>query len=63
MVEYRSKRGRCPETWRDIGTLLSASRVLMDSSGAPLDPTGIAYVLVREKCDVTVDDKSEVPYK
>jgi hypothetical protein len=38
-------------------------RVEVDSTGAPLDPTGTAYVLVSAECDLDVDPKSEVPYR
>ncbi len=61
MVAYRSKIGRCPGSWRDMGTLFSAFRIQVDSSGAPIDPAGIPYLLVPNKCDVNVDEKSEVP--
>ena len=61
MAAYKSKMGRCPGSWREMGTLLSAFRIQVDSSGAPLDPAGTPYVLVPDKCDVNVDEKSEVP--
>ncbi len=63
MVAYKSKIGRCPESWREMGPLLSAVKIRVDSAGAPFDPAGTPYVLVREKCDLNVDDKSEVPYQ
>jgi tetratricopeptide (TPR) repeat protein len=62
-VAYKSKFGRCPGSWRELGTLLSALKIEVDASGAPLDPAGTAYVLVPDKCDVHVDEKSEVPYQ
>ena len=63
MAAYRSKMGRCPGTWREMGTRLSAFRIQADSSGAPLDPAGTPYLLVPDKCDVNVDEKSEVPWR
>lgn len=63
MTAYKSKMGRCPGSWREMGSLLSAFNVQLDSSGSPLDPAGTPYVLVPEKCDATVDEKSEVPYQ
>jgi tetratricopeptide (TPR) repeat protein len=63
MVAYRSKMGRCPGSWREMGTLLSAFKIQVDSSGAPLDPAGTPYLLVSNKCDVNVDEKSEVPLR
>lgn len=63
MAAYRSKMGRCPGSWREMGTLLSAFRIQVDSSGAPLDPAGTPYLLVPDKCGVNVDEKSEVPLR
>jgi tetratricopeptide (TPR) repeat protein len=63
MTAYKSKMGRCPGSWREMGTLLSAFKIQVDSSGAPLDPAGTPYLLVRDKCDVNVDGKSEVPLR
>ncbi len=63
MEAYRSKVGRCPSTWRDLENVLRALRARVDATGAPLDPAGTAYVLVKDQCDVTTDPKSEVPYK
>jgi hypothetical protein len=63
MVAYKSKIGRCPESWREIGPLLSAVKIRVDSAGAPFDPAGTPYLLVADKCDVNVSEKSEVPYQ
>lgn len=60
-VAYKSKMGRCPASWREMGVLLSALKIQVDSSGAPLDPAGHPYVLLPDKCDLTVDKRSEVP--
>src|SRR5258706_2012175 len=45
----------------EVEPLLRALRVEVDSTGAPLDPSGTAYVLISEGCDLDVDPKSEVP--
>jgi tetratricopeptide (TPR) repeat protein len=63
MAAYKSKTGRCPGSWREMGSLLSAFKIQVDSSGAPLDPAGTPYVLVSNRCDVNVDEKSEVPWR
>jgi tetratricopeptide (TPR) repeat protein len=63
MTAYKSKMGRCPGSWREMGTLFSAFRIQVDSSGAPLDPAGTPYLLVADKCDANVDEKSEVPLR
>jgi tetratricopeptide (TPR) repeat protein len=58
---YQSKLGRCPASWKEIESLLRALRLPLDSTGAPLDPSGAPYVLVNTKCDVDLDPKTEVP--
>ncbi len=58
---YRSKVGRCPSSWKEIEPVLRVLRVPVDSAGAPLDPTGTAYVLVSANCDVDLGLTSEVP--
>lgn len=60
IAAYRSKMGRCPRSWREMGTLSSASRIQADPSGAPLDPAGTPYLLVPDKCEVNVNEESEV---
>lgn len=61
MTTYKSRVGRCPATWRDMESIFRALRVRTDSSGAPLDPAGTAYILVPDQCDATIDWKSDVP--
>lgn len=63
MAAYKANTGRCPASWRDLENVLRAFRVKVDSSGAPLDPAGTPYILVRDKCEVDLDWKSEVPSK
>ena len=63
LAAYKSRLGRCPTSWKEVEPLLRALRVEVDSTGAPLDPTGTAYVLGSDGCDLDVDPKSEVPYR
>jgi len=63
MAAYQSKTGHCPGSWREMGSLLNASRVQVDPSGSPLDPAGTPYLLVPDKCEVNINERSEVPYK
>jgi tetratricopeptide (TPR) repeat protein len=63
MAAYKSRMGRCPASWREMEGVLRALRVRVDSEGAPLDPAGTAYLLVKNKCEVDLDWKSEVPSK
>jgi tetratricopeptide (TPR) repeat protein len=60
---YQSKARRCPSSWREIEPVLRSLRFPMDSTGAPLDPSGTPYVLVNSNCDVDIDPKSRVPQK
>ena len=63
LAAYKARVGRCPSSWKEVEPLLRALRVVVDSAGAPLDPTGTAYVMVGDGCDLDVDPKSEVPYR
>jgi tetratricopeptide (TPR) repeat protein len=63
LAAYKARVGRCPSSWKEVEPLLRALRVEVDSTGAPLDPTGTAYVLGSDGCDLDVDPKSEVPYR
>lgn len=53
--------GRCPSSWREIAPALAKAGIEVDASGAPLDPTGVPCVLVKERCDVQLDASSEIP--
>jgi tetratricopeptide (TPR) repeat protein len=62
MTVYKAGTGRCPGSWRELEGALRAFKVKVDSSGAPLDPSGVPYLLL-ENCDLFLDRKSEVPAK
>jgi tetratricopeptide (TPR) repeat protein len=61
IAAYRSRSGRCASSWKDLEQVFRALRLRIDSSGAPLDPSGTPYVLDNTKCEVELDPKSEVP--
>jgi tetratricopeptide (TPR) repeat protein len=63
IASYRDRIGRCPESWRDLEAVFRALRVKVDDAGAPLDPAGTPYLLVKEKCEVSIDRRSEVPVR
>lgn len=48
---YRDRVGKCPAYWTDLG------------SRAPLDPTGVPYILKPGTCVVELNPKSEIPAK
>ena len=53
--------GRCVSTWRELAATLRAGGLRLDSSGAPLDPSGTPYRLTKTGCDVELDEDSKVP--
>ena len=61
LSDYQAKLGHCPASWKEIEPVLRGLRLPLDSTGAPLDPSGTPYVLVNAKCEVDLDLKSEVP--
>ncbi|MDT4899051.1 MAG: hypothetical protein QOH25_4128 [Acidobacteriota bacterium] len=64
LQEYAARYGRCVAEWRDIALQLRAARLRIDNAtGAPLDPAGTPYVLVKDRCDVDLDRGSQIPYK
>lgn len=63
LAAFTKKTGRCPASWRDVGSLLQVMRFEVDTAGGPLDPGGTPYRLVKDGCDVDLDPKSEVPLK
>lgn len=61
MTAYKTQTGKCPGSWTELAPTLRALKVPLDASGAPLDPSGVAYVMLADKCDVETDPRSEVP--
>lgn len=60
---YQARTGKCPTSWKEIEPIFRALRIDVDASGAPLDPSGMPYVLRAGACDVDLDPKSEIPVK
>ena len=63
LTAYQSRAGKCPNSWKEIEPVLRAVRVPVDGTGAPLDPTGMPYVLRAGACEVDLDPKSQIPAK
>jgi tetratricopeptide (TPR) repeat protein len=57
---YRARSGGCPQAWREVAPLLRAARFTLDPSGAPLDPSGVPYVIRQETCDVELGERSQI---
>lgn len=63
-ADYKTRTGKCPDSWREIEPVLRALRIPVDQSGAPLDPSRTAYVLKAGECEADLDwRKSGVPYR
>lgn len=60
---YKSQTGKCPFSWREMGPALRSSKMKLDQTGAPIDPSGAAYLLISEKCEVKIDPQSEAAEK
>ena len=61
---YKTRTGKCPDSWRELEQIFRVLRIPMDQSGAPLDPSGAPYVLQAGKCEVELDLKqTKVPLK
>lgn len=61
MTSYKAQMGKCPTAWLELAPALRALKIRTDSTGAPFDPAGVAYLLLPDKCEVENDPKSEVP--
>jgi hypothetical protein len=60
---YQARTGKCPNSWKEVEPVFRALRIEVDASGAPLDPSGVPYVLRPGACEVELDPKSEIPVK
>lgn len=61
--EYAAREKRCASSWKDVSDALRRAGLLLDASGAPLDPANVPYRLVKAGCDVDIDLYSVVPQK
>jgi len=65
LAAHREQTGRCPDSWREAAPALRrAGGLRLDAAGAPLDPSGVPYLLAAGRCEVDLDaSRSEVPYR
>ena len=61
LAAFQKRYGRCPATWKELDPVFRAVRLSLGEDGAPLDPSGTAYVFGKTHCDVQVSSKSEIP--
>src|SRR5262249_33654698 len=62
LADYRTQTGKCASAWRDVLAGLRAARLPIDlRDGAPLDPSSTPYRLIKDGCDVDLDENTRVP--
>ncbi|HEX8459278.1 MAG TPA: hypothetical protein VF656_18445 [Pyrinomonadaceae bacterium] len=61
LAAARTRTGRCPQAWRELAPALQrAARFQLDSTLAPLDPSGVPYRIRQDDCDVELDERSQI---
>jgi tetratricopeptide (TPR) repeat protein len=63
LSEHQQRTGQCASSWQEVARGLQTTGLNVDESGAPLDPAGTPYRLVKNGCDVDLNPGSKVPYK
>ena len=60
---FRERESRCPAAWPEVLPALRGARLSVDPHGVPVDPSGVAYVIVSRAggCDVGLGPQSLVP--
>jgi len=60
LSEFQPRNGRCISGWKELQSELRTLRMPIDSTGAPVDPSGTPYVL-GTNCQVQLSPSSGVP--
>jgi tetratricopeptide (TPR) repeat protein len=61
LADYATRAGHCVASWKEVGASLRAAGLRLETSGAPLDPANTPYRLIKDGCEVELDEKSPVP--
>jgi len=62
--DFKTRQGRCPSSWREVTEPLLAERLQIErATGAPIDPSGAPYELIKNGCDVGFDINTRVPWR
>ncbi len=57
---HRTRTSKCPQAWSEVVPTLRGARFPVDSSGVPLDPSNVPYVIKQDTCDVELGEQSQV---
>jgi tetratricopeptide (TPR) repeat protein len=63
LSDYAARTGHCATSWKEISAPLRVAGLRVDAAGAPLDPKNVPYRLIKNGCDVDLDEHSEVPHR
>jgi hypothetical protein len=64
LSDFKTRSGRCVLSWREvIQPMLAAQLKLEVTTGAPIDPSGTPYELIKNGCDVGLNVNTRVPLK
>jgi tetratricopeptide (TPR) repeat protein len=63
LATFQSRLGRCPASWKELEPVFRGMRIPLSDSGAPLDPSGAAYVFGNTNCEVKINPESKVPVR
>lgn len=58
--DFRARAGHCPTSWRDLFPGFRGTRLRIDSTGTPVDPSGTPYRLTNDGCGVDLGKGSKV---
>jgi hypothetical protein len=60
--DFKTRSSRCALSWREVIEPLRAARLNLEATtGAPLDPSGVPYELIKNGCDVGLNINTKVP--
>ena len=60
LLAYKTRFGQCPSSWKDLAQPFRVYKIPVDAESAPLDPTGVPYVLRSDSCEVELNPNSQV---
>jgi tetratricopeptide (TPR) repeat protein len=62
LTGFKIRTGRCALSWREVIEPLRAARLNLEATtGAPIDPSGVPYELIKNGCDVGLSINTKVP--